>query len=181
MCMQDAHNGQHSSPSNSHAFARFLYKNWLGWNSTDSFSCLKTRSCRRNGDSLCDVLEDSFGSPHGAPVHETRPYLPLLSAAAFLKSARRATGAAEAEDMLTLHWQHVEELSTGGHGHTTGRREHEDHARSCSLKSFCFRGLVPGWPPAVAVLAISYSGSLRNKLGANNNVWALKLWPCLPR
>ena len=144
MCMQDAHNGQHSSPSNSHTFARFLYKNWLGWNSTDSFSCLKICSCRRNGDSLCEVLEDSFGSPHWASACKTLPYLQLLSAAAFLKSARRANGAAEAEDTLALHWQRVQELSTGGQQHTAGKREHEDHSHSCSPKSLCFRVLVPG-------------------------------------
>lgn len=40
--------------------------------------------------------------------------------------------------------------------------------------------LVQGWPPALAVLAISYSGSPRHKLRANN-MWAPKFWPCLPR
>lgn len=79
MCTQDAHNGQYSPPSNSYTFARLLYKNWLGWNSTDSFSCLKIYSSRRNGDSLCEVLEDSFGSPHWAPVCKTLPYLQLPS------------------------------------------------------------------------------------------------------
>lgn len=38
-----------------------------------------------------------------------------------------------------------------------------------------------GQPPAVGVLAVSYSGSLRDNLRASNNAWALKLWPCLPR
>lgn len=142
--MQDAHNGQHSSPSNSHTFARFLYKNQLGWNSTDSFSCLKICSCRRHGDSLREVLEDSFGSPHWAPVCKTLPYLQLHSAAALLKSARRVNRADEAEDMRALHWQQVRELSTGRQQHATGRREHKDYSHSCSLKSSCFRVLVPG-------------------------------------
>lgn len=96
MCMQDAHEGRHRSPSNSQTFARFLYKNWLGWNSTDSSSCLKTCSCRSNGDSLCEVLGDSSGIPHWAPVCTTLPYLQPLHAAAFLHSARRASRAAAA-------------------------------------------------------------------------------------
>lgn len=113
-------------------------------NSADSFSCLKICSCRRNSDSLCEVFEDSFGSTHWAPVRKTLPYLQLLNAAAFLKSARRATRAAEAEDMLALQWQRVKELSTGGQQHTAGRTEHKDHSHSCSPKSSCFRVLVPG-------------------------------------
>lgn len=142
MCTQEAHSATSSpsSPSHSHIFARFLYKSWLGWNCTDSLSCLKICSCRRNGDLLHEVLEDSSGSPHWAPVCKT---LQLLSAAAFPRPAGRAEGAAEAA-LLAPHYQRVQELDRGAQQHTAGRRGCAHHSHSCSLESFCFRVLVPG-------------------------------------
>lgn len=101
MCVQDARNGQHSSPSHSHPFARFLHRNWLGWNSTDSFFCLKICSCRRKGESLREVLSKTVRkSPQRTSASDTSPpstpecrwLSPACRSARSSWSSRRAAG-----------------------------------------------------------------------------------------